>query len=217
VFKPTVCEGTVAELAAAGTQISVRQSAAKVPAKRHEISDEALIKAIAAGDRGAMAMLYTRHRLRVWRFLMRLCRDATLAEDLLSDVFFDLWRCAAQFRGKSSVSTWLLAIARYKAFAALRHRATEPFDEDAIAAAADSSDDPEVAADKAARGAALRECLRQLSPGCRQAIDLVYYHHKSVTETARILGIPANTVKTRMFHARRKLGELLRQAGIAGI
>ena|SRR5882724_4756096 len=78
-------------------------------------SDEMLIRRIAAGDQLAMRTLFGRHRVPLYRWLLRLVGDEALAEDLLSDVFLDVWRQAAAFEARSSVSTWLLAIARYKA------------------------------------------------------------------------------------------------------
>src|SRR6478672_13172969 len=74
-------------------------------------SDEALIKRIAGGDQLAMRTLYARHRIPLYRWLLRIVRNETVAEDLLSDVFLDVWRQAASFEGRASVSTWLLAIA----------------------------------------------------------------------------------------------------------
>ena len=78
-------------------------------------SDEMLIRRIAEGDQLAMRTLFGRHRVPLYRWLLRLVGDEALAGDLLSDVFLDVWRQAAAFEARSSVSTWLLAIARYKA------------------------------------------------------------------------------------------------------
>jgi RNA polymerase sigma-70 factor, ECF subfamily len=88
------------------------------PIARESSSDETLIKRIAAGDRLAMRTLFARHRVAVYRWLLRLVNDEALAEDLLSDVFLDVWRQAASFEARASVSTWLLAIARHKALRA---------------------------------------------------------------------------------------------------
>jgi len=85
-------------------------------------SDEALIGRIAAGDKLAMHLLFARHHVRVYRFVLRLVRDESLAEDLISDVFLDVWRQASRFERRSSVGTWLLAIGRHKALSALRKR-----------------------------------------------------------------------------------------------
>ena len=177
-------------------------------------SDEALIGRIASGDKVAMQVLFARHHVRVYRFVLRLARDATIAEDLISEVFLDVWRQAGRFEARSAVSTWLLAIARYKALSALRRRPDEALDEEAVAAIEDPADDPEVAIQKKDKGAVLRECLTKLSAEHREIIDLVYYHEKSVEEVAEIVGIPENTVKTRMFYARKRLSELLKAAGI---
>ena len=83
-------------------------------------SDETLISRIAQGDRLAMQVLYGRHHVRVFRFGLRLVRNEQIAEDLISEVFLDVWRQAGKFEGRSAVSTWLLAITRFKALSALR-------------------------------------------------------------------------------------------------
>jgi RNA polymerase sigma-70 factor (ECF subfamily) len=177
-------------------------------------SDEALIGRIATGDKVAMQVLFARHHVRVYRFVLRLVRDQTKAEDLISEVFLDVWRQAGKFEARSAVSTWLLAIARYKALSALRRRPDEELDEETAAAIEDPGDDPETALEKKDKGEILRKCLTALSPEHREIIDLVYYHEKSVEEVAEIVGIPENTVKTRMFYARKRLAELLKAAGV---
>jgi RNA polymerase sigma-70 factor (ECF subfamily) len=177
-------------------------------------SDEVLIGRIASGDRLAMQVLFARHHVRVFRFVLRLVRDESTAEDLISEVFLDVWRQADRFEGRSAVSTWLLAIARFKALSAMRRRPDEELDEEAAAAIEDPSDSPDVTLEKKDKSALIRKCLEGLSAEHREIIDLVYYHEKSVEEVAAIVGIPENTVKTRMFYARKKLGELLKAAGI---
>ena len=177
-------------------------------------SDEVLIARIAKGDRLAMQVLYGRHHVRVYRFGLRLVRDEQVAEDLISEVFLDVWRQAGKFEGRSAVSTWLLAITRFKALSALRKRKDAELDEETAAAIEDTSDDPEIATQKKDTGKVLRQCLEALTPDHREIIDLVYYHEKSVEEVAEIVGIPENTVKTRMFYARKKLAEALKEAGV---
>ena len=177
-------------------------------------SDEVLIGRIASGDRLAMQVLFARHHVRVYRFVLRLVSDPTLAEDLISEVFLDVWRQAGRFEARSAVSTWLLAIARFKALSALRKRPDEELDEETAAGIEDTSDTPEVALQKKDKGEILKECIKSLSAEHREVIDLVYYHEKSVEEVAKIVGIPENTVKTRMFYARKRLAELLKAAGI---
>ena len=177
-------------------------------------SDEDLIARIASGDQAAMQALYARLGVRVYRFLLRLVRDPTVAEDLVSDVFFDVWQQAGRFEARASGSTWLLAIARYKALSAHRARRTAELDPEWAESIEDEADTPEVVTQKASKAAALRRCLDRLSGEQREVIDLVYYHERSVEEVSEILGIPEGTVKTRMFHARKRLSEILKQAGI---
>jgi RNA polymerase sigma-70 factor (ECF subfamily) len=177
-------------------------------------SDEVLIGRIANGDRLAMQVLFARHHVRVFRFVIRLVRNESTAEDLISEVFLDVWRQADRFEGRSAVTTWLLSIARFKALSALRRRPDEELDEETAGAIEDPSDDPDVALEKKDKGVIIRKCLTGLSAEHREIIDLVYYHEKSVEEVAEIVGIPENTVKTRMFYARKKLAELLKAAGI---
>jgi RNA polymerase sigma-70 factor, ECF subfamily len=177
-------------------------------------SDEVLIGRIANGDRLAMQVLFARHHVRVYRFVLRLIRNEAAAEDLISDVFLDVWRQAGKFEGRSAVSTWLLGIARFKALSVLRRRGEAELDDESAEAIEDQADDPEVALAKKDKGAALRQCLTKLSAEHREIIDLVYYHEKSVEEVAGIVGIPEATVKTRMFYARKKLSELLKERGI---
>jgi RNA polymerase sigma-70 factor, ECF subfamily len=124
------------------------------------------------------------------------------------------WRVGTQagrFQCRSSVSTWLLAIARHKALSARRRR-TEgaELDEKIAATIADPANDPEVALQEKDRGELVRRALMRLSIEHREVIDLVYYHDKSVDEVAHILDVPPATVKTRMFYARKKLGELVK-------
>src|SRR6184192_3210468 len=177
-------------------------------------SDEMLIGRIANGDRLAMQVLYARYHVRVFRFVVRLVRDEATAEDVISEVFLDVWRQAGRFEGRSAVSTWMLAIARFKALSALRRRPDQELDDRTIGASEDPSDDPAAALEKKDKSAMIRKCLTGLSAEHREIVDLVYYHEKSVEEVAEIVGIPENTVKTRLFYARKKLAELLKAAGI---
>ncbi len=177
-------------------------------------TDDVLIARIAQGDRLAMQVLFARHHVRVFRFVLRVVRNEATAEDLISEVFLDVWRQAGRFEGRSAVSTWLLAIARFKALSALRGRKEAELDDEMAEAIEDQSDNPEIAMQKKDTSIALRKCLETLSPEHREIIDLVYYHEKSVEEVAQIVGIPENTVKTRMFYARKKMAEHLKAAGI---
>jgi len=161
-----------------------------------------------------MQVLFARHHVRVYRFVLRLVRNEATAEDLISEVFLDIWRQAGKFEGRSAVSTWMLSIARFKALSALRKRPEQELDDETAERIEDQADDPETALAKKDKGALLRQCLTALSAEHREIVDLVYYHEKSVEEVAGIVGIPEATVKTRMFYARKKLSELLKARGI---
>jgi RNA polymerase sigma-70 factor (ECF subfamily) len=173
--------------------------------------DETLIRAVARGDRSAMQTLFIRHRVKVFRFVLRLVRNRATAEDLTADVFLDVWRNASRFEGRSAAATWILAIARFKALSALRRSRERTLEETTLERLVDHSEGP---ANKH-RGDVLRACLARLSLDHREVIDLVYYHEKSLDEVAKIVNVPVNTVKTRMFHARRRIAQQLEDAGLA--
>jgi RNA polymerase sigma-70 factor (ECF subfamily) len=179
-----------------------------------EILDTQLIARVATGNRLAMRVLYARYNQRVFRFALRLLQSETLAEDVVSEVFLDVWRKAATFEGRAQVSTWLLGITRNKALDARKLRPTDGWDQDAAEAVEDPTANPEVEYQKKDTRAVMRKCLAQLSPTHREIIDLVYYHGNSIDEVARITGTGQATVKTRMFYARKHLAELLGAYGI---
>jgi len=172
-------------------------------------TDEALIGAIAAGDRAAMRTLFNRHRVRVFRFALRLVDDAASAEDIVSEAFIEVWRQAHRFEGRSSVSTWIMSMARFKALSTRRRRAEIELDEKVVETVADRGSTPEEILLETDRHDQLRACLSQLSSDHREIVDLVYYHDKTIEEVAEIVGVPKNTVKTRMFYARKRLARLL--------
>src|SRR5205809_6828234 len=124
-------------------------------------SDEALIGRIAAGDKLAMQVLFARHHVRVYRFVLRLVGEPSRAEDIVSEVFLDVWRQADRFEARSQVSTWLMAIARNKALSGLRRRTTEELDDEVAEFIEDPADNPEVTMQKTQRSTVLQECLSQ--------------------------------------------------------
>jgi RNA polymerase sigma-70 factor (ECF subfamily) len=178
--------------------------------------DALLLRSIAAGDKCAMRVLFQRHNVRIYRFVLCLVRNASLAEDIVSEVFLAAWKGAGEFKAESQVTTWLLAIARHKAISALRRRAEAQLDDHTAAAIVDPRDDPETRLDKQDRSRIVQKCLTRLSPAHREIIDLVYYHGKPIKEVAQIVGVPEGTVKTRMFHARKLMSKMLTAAGIHG-
>ena len=182
------------------------------PGAMQSLSDEALVGCIAAHNDDALRVLFARHRVRIYRFILRFVPDRHLAEDLVSEVFLEIWRHAGRFQARSLALTWLLAIARLKALSARRRRQDETLDQ--AATIVDSGDDPEIAIRRKNQSEVLRDCLSRLSVEHREIVDLIYYHGMSIAEVADIVGIPENTVKTRMFHARKRLSGLLATAGV---
>jgi RNA polymerase sigma-70 factor (ECF subfamily) len=178
-------------------------------------SDEMLIGRIAAGDKAAMRTLFARHQVKVFRFVLRIVGDAALAEDTVSETFIDAWQHAGRYEGRSSVSTWLIGIARHRALtAAARRRPTESLDCDSAHDVADPAGDPEAELGRKERGVVLRRAFAALSREHAEIIDLVYYQEKTIREIVELLGVPENTVKTRMFYARKRLATLVAAGGL---
>jgi len=177
-------------------------------------SDASFVLLVAQGDRQAMHMLFTRYKARVYRYALRLTKDDAVAQDLVSEVFLAAWRQSARFEGRSQVSTWLFAIAGNLAATVLKRRPLESLDQVITDSAPDMADDPEIATGKVQEKSLVAACLTKLSPSHREVIDLIYYHDKSVTEVAEIIGISRSTVKTRMFYARNAIAGLLKECGI---
>jgi RNA polymerase sigma-70 factor (ECF subfamily) len=178
------------------------------------LSDETLIRQIADGNKLAMRALFARHQMRVYRFALRIVRDTALADDVVSEVFIDAWQHAGRYEGRSTVSTWLLGITRHKALTAANRRPTESIDSETAMNVVDPGNTPEAALGQKDTGAVIRRCLASLTAEHAEIIDLVYYQDKSIKEIVEILGIPENTVKTRMFYARKRLAALVAAEGI---
>ena len=173
-----------------------------------------LLARVAEGDRQAFQELYVGYHRRLARFLTRLTHGYPIAEEIINDTMYVVWRKAAGFRGQSQVSTWIMGIAYRRALKALKresiaaHVPVMPGDEDSQAT------------DAAQRTDELHEwighALDRLPAEQRMVVELTYYVGLSCQEIATIMECPVNTVKTRMFHARRKLRIALpRQAGFA--
>jgi RNA polymerase sigma-70 factor (ECF subfamily) len=145
---------------------------------------------------------------------MRLVRDESMAEDLVSEVFLEAWRSSGRFEAKSQVLTWLISIARNKALTELRRRPKIAADERVVTSIEDDADGPVLALDKRDRSEIIHDCVGRLSPQHQEIIDLVYYQEKKLHEVAASLGAPINTVKTRIFYARNRMAQLLAEAGV---
>jgi RNA polymerase sigma-70 factor, ECF subfamily len=176
--------------------------------------DAVLLGRIACGDDAAMRMLFANHQIAVYRFVLRRLRDKELAEDVTSEVFLDVWRHAGRYEGRSAVSTWILAIARHKAFSARPRSRPIRLEDDMVEANGNAVEDPGAILQAQDRSVVLRKCITRLSAEHREIIDLVYYQEQSVESVATILGIPRNTAKTRVFYARKRLSDELKKSGL---
>jgi RNA polymerase sigma-70 factor, ECF subfamily len=214
-LSPSASRGLACFNVGAGSMIAVRVAGAMQALRGRQIStddasDESLVARVAQNDRRALQLLFGRHRQRVYRFALRLVGNAATAEDIVNEVFLELWRRAASFERRAQLSTWLLAITRNKALSALRVR-DQPLDKAMAEAMPDPAINAEDSLQASERNALVRRCLERLSPAHREIIDLVYYHEKSVDEVAAIVCVPTATVKTRMFYARKRLAELVKE------
>jgi RNA polymerase sigma-70 factor (ECF subfamily) len=168
-----------------------------------------LLRRIAKQDREAFKALYCIYHRRLLRFVVRMTSRHDLAEEVVNDTMWVVWRKAAEFRGASLVSTWILGIAYRQTLSSSRRKSPGTAD-------ADSDDYDAIAADDVQSQAETREWLdhglAQLPLEQRMVLELTYYLGHSCEEIALIMDCPVNTVKTRMFHARRKLKSGLRES-----
>jgi RNA polymerase sigma-70 factor (ECF subfamily) len=169
-----------------------------------EERERALLKRIAASDGAAMKELYFLYHRRLARFLMRLTPRYDLAEEIINDTFWVVWQHAADFRGASRVSTWILGIAYRRGLKTLRYAGPRPADTEVELEPATTEPVQEMELNEWLDVALARLPLEQ-----RSVIELAYHVGHSCEEIALIMQCPVNTVKTRMFHARRKLKTLL--------
>jgi RNA polymerase sigma-70 factor (ECF subfamily) len=172
----------------------------------------ALLERIGRGDQAALRELYRAYSRSIYAFALRRLRDAAEAEEIVVDTMHEVWRHPQRFRGESKFSTWLLGIARFKLLSLIRSREPEHAEIGDLEETLESEDDGsfEILAKKQRREA-VRECMDRLSPEQRECLHLVFYEGYALAEVAAVLGCPENTVKTRLFHARRKLKNSLRR------
>ncbi len=184
--------------------ISAEQDPRPASGATTEERECALLVRIAGRDSVAMKELYLLYHRRLARFLMRLTTRYDLAEEIINDTFWVVWQHAGDFRRASRVSTWILGIAYRRGLKTLRYAGPPPAEIDVEA---------EAAAEEPAQQEELNEwldvALRRLPLEQRTVIELAYQLGHSCEEIASIMQCPVNTVKTRMFHARRKLKTLL--------
>jgi RNA polymerase sigma-70 factor (ECF subfamily) len=178
-----------------------------------EPDDRELIHRVAAKDRQAFEALYQRYGRRLFGYLWRRLRRREVVEEVLDDVMLVVWQSAGRFNESSRLSTWLFGIAHNKALGAFRRSSRrlplDGSDSSEAGAEPDVAEDPIQRVERRELQEALGRALDSLSPDQRTVVELTLYEHRSYQEIAEITGAPVNTVKTRMFHARRRLAPLL--------
>jgi RNA polymerase sigma-70 factor (ECF subfamily) len=180
---------------------------------RREDDDPVLIRRVAAKDRQAFETLYYRYARRVHRYVSKFIKQPELAEEVLDDVMLVIWRKAWCFDHSSRLSTWILGIAHNKAMKARTRSARATAEALPPILEWSTAEDPASIMARRELGHILTRALDALSPAQRRAVvELTLYRGRSYREIAAITGRPVNTVKTRMFHARRLL-QLLRGLG----
>lgn len=188
---------------------------AHTPESATEPTDLQLLARIALHEQSALNLLYRRYAHRLGRFLSRFLRDEEIVSEAINDTFLVIWRKAGEFdSSRSSVSTWCFGIAYRAALKARarysRNRAKTQFlDPESDYEIADDNAGPEAMLYGWQLSEKLGAALAQLSPAHRAVIELTFVEGFSYQKIADILGCPENTVKTRVFHARRRIAELL--------
>ena len=173
----------------------------------HDPSEHDLLKAVAAGDLASFERLYQLYASRVLYYVRTLVREPTVAEDVLGEVMFAVWRAAGTFTGTARVSTWIFGIARHKALDALRRagRQQTEMDLDSIADLPHSQDSPFDETERHQLAALTRRAITRLSGEHQEILRLVFYEELPYEEIAHLLSIPTNTVKTRVYYAKQRL------------
>ncbi len=176
---------------------------------QRDLSDLDLLQRVATRDRVAFEALYERFYPQLGRYLGRLLRRPELVEEIVNDTMFVVWEKASVFEGRSKVSTWIIGIAYLKGIKALDRLKTMP---DQVGIPLPEVEELEETRDlisKLGLDEWVRTGLDLISPDQRSVVELTYFSGYSYQEIAEIMDCPVNTVKTRMFHARRRLAKLL--------
>ena len=175
-----------------------------------EPTDRILLQRMAAGDRAALSTMYRAYHGRLTRFLNRLTRRADIIEEVINDCFWIAWQKASNFHGDSRVSTWIMGIAYRRALNMLRRATTH--DRAMRLEIAEGEPTASDSAQELEERQLLNAGLAQLPLEQRLVLEFTYYLDHSCEEIAEIMDCPVNTVKTRMFNARRKLRVLLKDS-----
>lgn len=175
------------------------------------LEEKQLMEQVASGDSTAFRRLYDYSYGRVARYVQKVVHDNGMADDILVQTYTVAWQRSAAFKGDGKITTWLIGIARNIMFRELRKvYKYVPFEEEYGAADNRSQFQVEVHS----TNAALKAALQTLNVKHREILELVFYQEFSYAEAAELAGIPVNTVKTRVFHAKQALRDVLEKQNI---
>jgi RNA polymerase sigma factor (sigma-70 family) len=192
------------ELSLPGTVTRLRTNAPR----SGSFEESELFERVLERDVDAFEQLYRIYHPRLARFLSNILRRPQLVEEVLNDTMMVVWQTAGSFRGTSKLSTWVFAIAYRKALKA-KARWPEPVEQEQYDDRVSLEPNPEQQLRHRKLHDALVDAMKQLSPEHRAVVDLTYFHGLGYREIAEIVSCPVDTVKTRMFHARRRLQRIL--------
>lgn len=167
-----------------------------------------LLQRVAGGEPGAFEALYRLYHPRLTRFLGSMVRKPEVVEELVNDTLLAVWRKPDAYNGACKLSTWIFAIAYRKALKA-RRRMDEPVEDKGADTRASIEAGPDAQLDQRQVRDTLLKAMAELSAEHRAVVDLTYFHELGYREIAEIMACPVDTVKTRMFHARRYLKSTL--------
>jgi RNA polymerase sigma-70 factor (ECF subfamily) len=187
---------------------NIARGSAPLDARTQAEGDLRLIARVAEGDLQAFGELYRRYQPRLNRFLFNIVRKPQIVEEVLDDTLMVVWERADRFKGESKLSTWIFAIAYRKAMKALR-RYDAPIEDHGAETRQSPDANPEEEYEQARLHSLIRVAMGSLSSDHRAVVDLTYFHDLSYREIAEIMDCPVDTVKTRMFYARRHLRQHL--------
>jgi RNA polymerase sigma-70 factor (ECF subfamily) len=179
------------------------------PSRQSHETDEILLAKVASRDQAAFEVLFRAYQKRLFCYLVGIVRDAAVAEELACETMTDVWRNADTFQGRSRVSTWIFRIASNKAKTFMRRPQLQEADPEMTARLEDPAPGPADEIIRQELASSVRAALELLTPEHRQVVELTFMHGFSYQEIGQIVGCPVNTVKTRMFYAKRRLREVL--------
>jgi RNA polymerase sigma factor (sigma-70 family) len=174
-----------------------------------DANDLRLLQLVATKDRLAFERLYSKCAPQLSRYLTRLVRRREMVEEVVNDTMFVVWEKAEKFEGRSKVSTWITGIAYFKGIKALDRLRMMPEQNATSIMEGEEIEETRNLITKLGLDDWISSGLEQISADQRSVVELTYFSGYSYQEIADVMKCPVNTVKTRMFHARRRLAELL--------